>query len=300
MSMQQLDLNLLKVFDAVYRLRNLSEVALEVNLTQPAISHALRRLRNSLGDRLFVRTANGLEPTPRSEQLVGPIRQALLLIEDTVYSTSQFRPIDCERQFRLLLSDVGELVFLPRLLQHLRQNAPGTTVITLQAARTRYDAMLRDREADMAIGSLPHLGASLKNRALFKDGYVVMRALDPKARPRRITLAQYTQAAHVEVDPPGSITRPVEEALTKLKLTRRVVLRVPHYFAVPSILLNTDLMVTVPRSVARNIRSADGLQISDVPFEMPKLEVNMFWHLRQDKDPVHRWLRQTMADLFSS
>lgn len=300
MSLQRLDLNLLKIFDAVYRLRNLSDVALQVNLTQPAISHALRRLRVSLGDPLFVRTAKGLEATPRSEQLVGPIREALLLIEDSVGVSSAFAPADCRRKFQLLLSDVGELVFLPRLLHYFRSSAPLATVTVLQASRTRYDAMLRDREADIAIGNLPSLGENLKQRALFEDSYVVMRAQASSARSRRVTLAQYTRAVHVEVDPPGSPFRPVEEALKKLNVQRNVVLRVPHYFAVPSVLLNTDLMVTVPRSVAQNIRSADGLNVSDVPFEMPKLQVKMYWHLRQDQDPAHRWLRQTLAALFGS
>ncbi len=300
MTLQNLDLNLLKVFDAIYRLRNLTDVARHVHLTQPAVSHALRRLRTTLGDPLFVRTVNGLEPTPRSEQMVDPIRQALRLIEDTVSSTDSFEPELCAREFRLLLSDLGELVFLPRLLSHLRAHTPGATALVVQASRTQYEALLRDRAADIAVGHLPNLPPTLKHRPLFRDDYVVLRAKSAARSSRKLTLAHYAQAAHVEVDPPGSLRRPVEIGLESVGMQRRVVLRVPHYFAVPSILLQTDLLVTVPRSVARNLRSAQDLQILDAPFPIAPLEVTMYWHARQDTDPAHRWLRQAMVSLFGS
>lgn len=298
--MPPLNLNLLKVFDAIYRMRNLTDVARHVHLTQPAVSHALRRLRTSLGDPLFVRTIHGLEPTPRSDQMVEPIRQALRLIEDSVGSTSPFEPAQHTGEFRLLLSDVGELVFLPRLLSFLRQHTPAASAVVMQASRTQYEALLRDRAADLAVGHLPGLPSTLKHRPLFRDHYVVLRAKGAGQRQRRLNLAQYTKAAHVEVDPPGSIRRPVETAMESLGLQRRVVLRVPHYFAVPSVLLQTDLLVTVPNSVARNIRNAEELHICDVPFEVPPLEVAMYWHARQDTDPAHRWLRQQMVKLFGA
>lgn len=300
MSLHSLDLNLLKIFDAIYRIRNLTDVARHVHLTQPAVSHALRRLRTTLGDPLFVRTVHGLEPTPRSEQMIDAVRQALRLIEDSIIRTSSFEPAQYDREFRLLLSDLGELVFLPRLLEHLRQRTPAASVTVLQAPRTQYEALLRDRAADLAVGHLPNLPSTLKHRPLLRDDYVVLRAKRPAGRQRNLTLAQYSSAAHVEVEPPGSIPRPVDAIMESRGLQRRVVLRVPHYFAVPSILLKTDLLVTVPRSVAKNIRNAEDLQISDVPFPMPALEVTMYWHVRQDADPAHRWLRQTMVDLFSA
>ena len=300
MLLPSLDLNLLKVFDAIYRMRNLTDVARHVHLTQPAVSHALRRLRTTLGDPLFIRTARGLEPTPRSEQMADAIRQALRLIEDSVSNTVVFDPARHDREFRLLLSDVGELVFLPQLMRYLREQAPAASVVVLQASRTHYEAMLRDRAADIAVGHLPGLPPTLKHRPLFRDDHVVLRAKGAARRQRRLTLAQYSEAAHVVVDPPGMTHVPADMAMASLGLQRRVVMRVPHYFAVPSILLRTDLMVTVPRSVARNIRNAGELQISDVPFEMPPLEVNMFWHTRQDADPAHRWLRQAMVTLFGA
>ncbi|VTU22943.1 Nodulation protein D 2 [Variovorax sp. PBS-H4] len=295
-----LDLNLLRVFESIYRMRNLSEVARHVHLTQPAVSHALRRLRDSLGDPLFVRSVNGLQPTPRSEQLIEPVRQALRLIEDSVSSSGVFEPAKCTREFQLLLSDVGELVFLPRLLRHLRQHTPAASAVVVQASRVQYEAMLRERVADIAIGHLPNMPATLKQRSLFRDDYVVLRTRPARKRRRALTLEEYVRSVHIEVDPPGSLQRPVQMVMESLGLQHRVVLRVPHFFAVPSILLQTDLLVTVPRSVARNIRNADDLEICDVPFAMPPLDIRMYWHLRQDADPAHRWLRNAMVALFSS
>ncbi|WP_144636646.1 LysR family transcriptional regulator [Bordetella genomosp. 13] len=300
MTLQSLDLNLLKVFDAIYRMRNLTDVAQHVHLTQPAVSHALRRLRDSLGDPLFVRTVNGLEPTPRSEQMIESIRLSLRLIEDTINSSSTFEPAECAREFRLLLSDLGELVFLPRLLKQLRQHTPRASLAVVQASRVQYEALLRDRGADIAVGHLPNLPATLKHRLLLRDDYVVIRARTAARRRRSLTLDQYVSAVHVEVDPPGSIRRPVDTALEALGKQRRVVLHVPHYFAVPSVLLSTDLLVTVPRSVARNIRNVEDLLICDVPFAMPALEVSMYWHARQDADPAHQWLRRVMAEQFGT
>ena len=301
MSPSSLDLNLLRVFEAIYRMRNLTEVARHIHLTQPAVSHALRRLRDSLGDPLFVRSVSGLQPTPRSEQLIEPVRQALRLIEDSVSSTSPFEPSQCAREFQLLLSDVGELVFLPRLLRllrHFRQHTPAASAAVVQASRVQYEALLRERAADIAVGHLPNLPATLKHRPLFRDDYIVLRTRGARKRRRALTLDEYARSVHVEVEPPGLLERPVQMAMDALGLKPRVVLRVPHFFAVPSILLQTDVLVTVPRSVARNIRNADELEICDVPFAMPPLDVAMYWHTRQDADPAHRWLRQTMVALF--
>ncbi len=299
MKPESLDLNLLRLFDTVYRLRNLTEVARHVHLTQPAVSHALRRLRTSLGDPLFVRSVEGLQPTLRSEQLIGPVREALRLIEDSLSTSPGFDPQQCTREFRLLLSDLGELVFLPRLLGHLRQHTPGAIAVITQASRTHYESLLRDKAADIAVGHLPNLPATLKHQLLFRDDYVVIRAMSGRRRTGRLTLDQYLRSPHVEVDPPGSV-HPVRAAIEALGLRRRVVLAVPHYFSVPSIVLKTDLLVTVPRSVARNLRSAEGLQFCNVPFDIPPLEVAMYWHARQDPDPAHQWLRTSMAALFGS
>jgi DNA-binding transcriptional LysR family regulator len=288
----------LKIFESVYRLRNLSLVAHEFNLTQPAISHALSRLRGTLGDKLFIRTASGLEPTTRSDQLITPVRAALSMLADCLSISTDFEPQHCDREFRLLLSDVGELIFLPKLIGQLRIAAPRARVTALQAPRHQYDAMLEDREADLAIGSLPRLGQRLKQRRLFQDRYVVMRAANRTSSTHVLTLDEYQAAMHVVVEPPGSMEHPIENLLGKMGVSRTVTLRIPHFFSVPSVILASDLMVTVPRSVAVNLRNAEGIEVHELPFSSPDLDVKMFWHLRQDTDPAHRWFREAFYRLF--
>lgn len=299
MQILKLDLNLLKVFEATYRLRNLNEVGQYMNLSQPAVSHALRRLRTSVQDRLFIRTATGLEPTVRSEEMIQPIREAMLLIEDTLSKSVEFSPPACQRQFVLLLSDVGELVFLPRLLERLRREAPLAQVTVMQASRTRYDELLRDRDADLAVGHLPRLNANLKQRPLFNERYVILRRRPPNgADTSTISLKEYCEASHLVVDPPGAI--PVlQDALDKIGAKRTVVARVPHYLAAGSVVASTDLLVSVPELIAQALGERGQFQIAPLPFEAPRLEVKMYWHMRQDNDPAHRWFRQLFASLFA-
>jgi DNA-binding transcriptional LysR family regulator len=299
MDLSRVDLNLLKIFDSVYRLRNLTEVAREVNLTQPAISHALKRLRETLNDRLFIRTATGLEPTTRSDELSGPVKTALAIIEDCLSDAAGFQPELCDREFRLLLSDVGEMIFVARMMRRLREHAPLARVTVLQASRTHYHAMLRDREADIAVGHLPKLNGSLKQRALFNDRWVVLRARTPDRPPAALTLDDYKSARHVVVDPPGTLEDPIENTCAAESISRAIALRLPHFFPLPSVILSSDLLATVPNSVAVNLRGADSFEVHELPFRASDLNVNMYWHLRQDTDPAHKWFRHMFVDLFA-
>jgi DNA-binding transcriptional LysR family regulator len=301
--LHRVDLNLLKVFECVYRLRSLTETAREINLTQPAVSHALNRLRDTLGDKLFVRTSTGLEPTSRSDELVAPIRAALRLLEDALISPANFDPHSCKRTFTLLLSDVGELIFVPKLLRHLQQHAPHTRVDVIQASRMRYAGMLREREADYAIGHLPNLGERLKQCKLFDDRWVAMRrkpSNQDNAHGQPLTVDAYASALHVVTDPPGTAAHPVDAALNKLHKSRKVALCMPHFFALPSVIRETDLLATVPRSMALSLRQSESFDIVDLPFDVSLLDVRMYWHSRQDSDPAMRWFRDVFVSLFGA
>ncbi|HEY0294431.1 MAG TPA: LysR family transcriptional regulator [Bordetella sp.] len=298
MDLRRVDLNLLKIFESIYRLHNLSQVAEEVALTQPAISHALARLRDTVGDRLFVRTAAGLEPTSRADELIGPIKAALAMIEESLNASSEFDPRTCRREFQLLLSDVGELIFLPRLLQYLRKEAPGVKVSVRQASRTRYEAMLRDKDADLAVGNLPMMGKGLSRSHLFMDKWVVLRAKDAAHKPR-LTVREFERCAHVLVDPPGTVDHPLTELLKQKNIARNVILTIPHFFALPSVILSSDLLSIVPYSVVVNLRSAAGMQVQALPFKAPALDICMYWHARRDADLAHAWFRGVFARLFS-
>ncbi|MBV8156156.1 MAG: LysR family transcriptional regulator [Dyella sp.] len=302
MELQRVDLNLLKIFECVYRHRSLTETAHEINLSQPAVSHALSRLRNTLGDKLFVKTSTGLEPTSRSDELAGPIKAALLMLEEALLSGSEFHPLMCKRTFRLILSDVGELIFVPRLLRHMQLHAPLSTVDVIPASRTESASMLREREADFAIGPQPKLGSSMKQRKLFDDDWVAMRRkplhqhAGLAASP--LTLDAYVSALHVAVDPRGTEFDHVDVALNKLQIFRKIALRLPHFFSLPSVIRETDLLATVPRSIAISLGDTESFDIAELPFEVEPHDVRIYWHPRQDADPAMRWFRDEFVSQF--
>jgi len=296
MDINRLDLNLLKIFDSVYRLRNLTEVAKEVHLSQPAVSHALARLRDALSDRLFVRTPSGLEPTERCERLAPPVRAALETIKDSLIDSSNFRPEDCTREFRLLLSDVGQILFVPALMSRLRDVAPQVKLAILLAPRAAYERMLRDREADIAVGHLNMPRQTIRRQALFEDGCVVLRRKQP-GRRRPLTLEVFEQSGHVMILPPED---PVEEGLADLNVSRKIMLRIPNYFALPEIIGTSDLLATVPSRIGRHLAARTSLEAHPTPFPDPVFDVHMCWHMRHDDDPAHTWLRSVFVDLFQS
>jgi DNA-binding transcriptional LysR family regulator len=296
MDINRLDLNLLKIFDSVYRLRNLTEVAKEVNLSQPAVSHALGRLREALSDRLFVRTPGGLEPTARCERLAPPVRAALETIKDSLIDSSNFRPEDCTREFRLLLSDVGEMLLAPALMSRLREDAPQVKLAIFQAPRALYERMLRDREVDIAVGHLNMQRQTLRKQSLFQDGCVVLRRKQP-GRRKALTREAFEQSYHAMIMPPDD---PVEDGLADLNVSRKIMLRIPNYFALPEVIGSSDLLATVPSRIGRHLGSRASLEIHPVPFPAPVFDVQMYWHMRHDDDPAHTWLRGIFLDLFQS
>ncbi|MCS8129881.1 LysR family transcriptional regulator [Pseudomonas aeruginosa] len=296
MDINRIDLNLLKIFDSVYRLRNLAAVAREVHLSQPAVSHALARLRASLDDPLFTRTPHGLEPTARCERLAVPIHSALDTIRDSLIDSADFKPEDCTREFRLLLSDVGEMLLVPSLMNHLRTVAPRVKLAIVQAPRAHYDRIVRDREVDIAVGHLNMARQSFREQPLFRDHGVVIRRKIPDQTRGEMTMKMFAEASHVVISPPDD---PVEEMFAERNINRHVALRMPNYFALPDVIESSDLIVTVPSRIARFFQRHSKLEISELPFPSPLFDVRMFWHTRHDSDPAHAWLRDMFLFLFN-
>jgi DNA-binding transcriptional LysR family regulator len=299
MDINRLDLNLLKIFDSVYRLRNLSEVAKEVHLSQPAVSHALGRLREAIGDRLFIRTSAGLEPTARCERLAEPIRTALATIQDSLLDSIEFLPEECAREFRLLLSDVGEILFIPRLLSRLNEIAPRVKLAIFQAPRSSYEQMLVGREVDLVVGHLNMTRQTIRHAPVFRDQCVVVTRKRERAdsAPDTLTLDDFQSGSHVAIK---QLDDPVESAFEDLNIRRTVVMRMPNYFALPSVIAQSDLLTTVPSRVAAHFQRSMSLDVYDVPFPCPFFDVRMYWHTRFDTDPAHAWLRETFLSLFKS
>ena len=299
MNVSGLDLNLLRAFDAVLRDGSVTAAGERLGLSQPAMSNALARLRRLLGDPLFTRTRGGMRPTPYAQRLAAPVRQALDLIETTLLRQPGFDPRTSERSFRLQLSDVGEIVFLPPLLERLQRDAPGVRIETEQLPQDEVSDALASGEIDIAVGFLPDLSAGVVQERLFRDRYVCLVRADHPTIGSRLTLAQFLAATHVLVSARGSAHEIVEQTLRNKGLRRRIALRVPHFTVVPMILSRTDHMVIVPEGLVRSIARLGRFKALRPPVDIPALEVKVHWHERFDQDSGVSWLRGLIVELYA-
>jgi DNA-binding transcriptional LysR family regulator len=299
MNVADLDLNLLRAFDAVLREGSVTAAAERLGLSQPAMSNALSRLRRLLGDPLFMRTAGGMRPTTFAQQLAAPVQQALDLIRAGFSQQAGFDPRTSDRIFRLQLTDVGEIAFLPPLLERLQRDAPGVRVETQHLPQDEVSEALASGEVDLAVGFLPELSQGVVQKRLFRDRYVCLVRADHPRIGSRLTLAQFLAATHVLVSSRGSAHEIVEQTLRNKGLVRRIALRVPHFTVVPMILARTDHMVIVPQGLVRAITPFGRFKSLKPPVDIPALDVKVHWHERFDRDPGVSWLRGVLVDLYA-
>jgi len=298
-NVNDVDLNLLRVFDAILRGRGVTAAAARLGLSQPAVSNALARLRTVFGDTLFVRTTSGMAPTPFANQLDEPIRQALALVESALTHGAAFEPATSDRVFRFYMSDLGEISFLPPLVEHVRRLAPQVHLEASGLALDEIPDALASGALDLAVGFLPGLAPPVRRRRLFRDDYVcLMRADHPRIK-KRLTRRLFEEASHALVSSTGSGHRVIEEALERHGLTLRIALRVPHFTVVPMVLERTDLLLTLPSRVARVYEQGGRFKSLPPPVTIPPADVGVHWHERFDRDPGNRWLRELILELFA-
>ncbi|MDK9688308.1 LysR family transcriptional regulator [Halomonas sp. LC1] len=294
-----IDLNLLVFFDLLYQEQNTQRVALRLGITQPAVSHALKRLRHLLEDELFERTSQGLQPTPRASRLHPGIADALSRMNDTLNLCDDFNPAQSDRTFHINMTDIGEIVFLPRLLQHLSHHAPGVSINTVRSHHNDLKNEMEEGEIDLAVGLIPQLGAGFYQQRLFVQRYVcLMREHHPLAA-KEFSLEAFRTAHHAVVVARGTGHGIIEEHLAHAGVMRPVRLTLPHFAAVPYIVSSSDLVVTVTDKLAEATRIRFGLAIREHPLTLPEIPINLFWHRRFHQDPGNRWLRGLMFSLFS-
>ncbi len=297
MHINDIDLNLLRLFDAVYRLRSVSRAAEALDLTQPAASQGLTRLRVLLGDPLFVRASGGVQPSPRATRLAEPVRQALATLEEALGESAGFDPRQSRRSFRIHMSDIGEGRFLPELMKLLREQAPGVQIETLPLPRASINDALDSGQIDFAFGFLPMVKESQRVQ-LLKDRYIVMlRAGHPFVRlhghKRGAALTEALQQLEfVCVRTHADTLR----ALQQLRLQDRVRLTTEHFMVLPSIVQATDLAVVMPRTIALGFEG--GYAIVEPSFELRDFAVSLHWSRRFEADPGNQWLRAQIVRLF--
>jgi DNA-binding transcriptional LysR family regulator len=307
-NLRTFDLNLLKVFDEVMAERSLTKAAKRLALTQPAVSNALRRLREALGDELLVRRGRALQPSARALELWPSVREALRSLQAAL-APSVFDPTTADHAFVLAMADATAAELMPGLVAVLGMEAPGVSLRVLPLTTRDPRKLLDDGQADLAIGHFPAALADLTARAqvgetvsflhhrLFQGDYVcVMREGHPFASGP-LTLNRYCSARHMLVSFSGRAFGFVDEALALKGRTRRVVLTVNQFFTAGKVVANSDLLTVLPRHFINVTGFADQLVQRELPFEVPTVQVDALWHQRQDPSSAHAWLRAKVRAL---
>lgn len=294
-----IDLNLLAVFQEVYRERQISAAARRLGLTQSAVSNALARLRRTFGDELFVRTAHGMQPTPFAEQVAEPVGAALAQVALALNQRSRFDAATSTRRFTIAMTDVGEVYFMPALIERCRALAPRVQVSSVRAGSIALKEEMETGRVDLAIGAFDDVSEALYQKLLFRQPYVSMfRSGHPLARGA-VTLKRFVAAEHLLVDSGESPYPRINQLLEKAGIGAATRFRVPHFTAVPYIVGGSDLVVTVPQKLAERAAAPFGLKWIKPPVALPTLQTNMFWHRRYNQDPGSQWLRALVGEAFA-
>jgi DNA-binding transcriptional LysR family regulator len=299
---QRFDLNLLRLLVALHRTRSVSKAAAELELSQPATSLALGRMRKAFGDPLFVRTPAGMLPTPRCTELADAAAKSLANIDGSVFQEATFDPALSHRDFVVTMADVGELHFLPRLVAHLAKHAPNCNLTCQTFATQDLETALEEGQCDLALGFFPNLERpNLYAQHLFMHSLVcLVRADHPEVESARISMRRFLQLSHVVVHPMGRSHELFEALLKEKGYRRRVQLMSVHFLSVPAIIAATDLIVTVPRSIADYYVRLEKLRIVEPPINIRPYSLKQFWHPRYHSDPAVRWLRGSVRALFGT
>jgi len=292
-----LDLNLLLAFDAIVKDRNITLAARRIGLSQPAMSAALGRLRRTFNDPLFVRTGGGMLPTPRAQLLAPQIQRACELVENLGEVDTTFAPSSATATFRFYMTDIGEVLYLPRLLKALRERAPRVKVKVLRIPEYGEQAAMASGDVDLAIGLFPDLKAGFFQQRLYSDEFVCVLGADHPLTKGTLSAKQFALMAHVMVATAGTgHAVAIERVFAKYRLN--VSLTIPHFLAIPAIVSQTDLVVTIPKRLALALGGHPNVRIIAPPIRIPPFEIKQHWHERYHRDPANRWLRSLVAELF--
>lgn len=298
-NLSNVDLNLLKTFMAIWEFRSLTQAGDVLHLSQPAVSHALRRLREVFNDPLFVRNGAVMVPTDAAVRLHPPIDDALLIIRGALQQHAKFDPAASERSFRLAMSDMAELHVLPLLLQALGEKAPGVRVQTRQMPVEELNVALRNGDVEVAIGYLPGLGEDCIGELMLRDGFVcLLRSGHPLAQTElsRESLSEL-RYVHAETNATGHGL--AEHALKAAGIQRNIAVRSPHFTVCPHVVAKTDLALVLPRTIANAFNQLGSFAIKELPIEMPVIQVKIYSHKRFQADSGIAWLRSELVQLFN-
>jgi DNA-binding transcriptional LysR family regulator len=296
--MAPLNLNWLSVFVAIYKMQSVSRAAQSLGMEQASASIVLNKLRQHFDDPLFCRTAAGMAPTPRASAIYPDLLQALALLEKASGSPTAFVAQQAEREFRLCMTDISEIVLLPRLINHLQRTAPG---LAIEAEKISTDSRrrLESGEIDLALGFMPDLEAGFYQQALFAQDFVCLAASSHPRIQGELSRHSFMAEGHILVTSSGTGHSIVDKVLAQNNLQRRVVLRVQSFLGVARIVAQTEFLVIVPRQLGKALAQQERVQVLEPPIALPSYKVKQHWHERFNLDAGNQWLRQSIMGLFS-
>jgi DNA-binding transcriptional LysR family regulator len=296
-AMAKLDLDWLAVFVEIYKTQSVSRAAQALGMEQATASIVLGKLRRHFDDPLFCRTATGMAATPRAQAIYPDLLEAVALLDRARGAVAAFAPEHAKREFKICMTDISEMVLLPRLITHLQQVAPGVLIeaeIISPASRAR----LESGEADLAIGFTPQLEAGFYQQALFTQDFVCLAARDHPRIGNTLSPQAFCKEGHLCVVSAATGHAIVDKVLAQHGIERRIVLRLPSYLGVARIVAQTQLLVIVPRLFGQALLSQDNIKLLEPPVALPSYAVKQHWHERFNRDAGNIWLRNTLAELF--
>jgi DNA-binding transcriptional LysR family regulator len=295
-----LDLNLITVLDALLRERNVTRAAEELNMSQSTMSHALKRLRLFFNDPLFVKTGTGMQPTPRALELTPTVLSVMGSIRSDLLIHAGFNAATARRRFSLCMTDMGELIFLPRLVERLREVAPDCTVRVLQMAPKQIAGALESGEADLALGSLHAVPEGLFQQQLFTRTFVTMINRYCAQIGETISVEQFFAMEHIVVSLSGKTEESYDSVIDDYGRKRRIYLTTPHFLTVPLMIeRNPNLIATVPRELAAAFSRFQAVRLVETPLTLPGFAIRQHWHPRYHHDAANSWLRKLVKDVFA-
>ncbi len=297
MKLRSIDLNLLAVFDAIAAEGNLTRAANRLGMSQPAMSNALARLRETLDDPLFVRTGRGMEPTPRARLMTEPIRQALDLMQNSLRTDSAFDYASSKRSFTVAVEDYGEAVVMPRFMEWLNRVAPEVHVRIRPESGEALLAEMKRGAIDMAMEYHRPQDKEFSVQTLMEETLVSMVRQGHPLVGDSLSLEQYVTLEHVVIDSRSPRGPLVDRELKRRGLSRNIALQVPHFLSMPLIVRTTDLICTLPLRMARVYAEYFRLKVLKPPIDFPAIPVYLVWSKRLDADPGHQWFRNAFRNL---
>lgn len=301
MHLSRTDLNLFVVLDAIYSQGSITRASQVLNLSQPALSHALARLRTMFDDPLFVRQGAAMVPTSFTRGIITQVRQGLQLFEASLQTDQSFHPAQTQRRFHLGLRDVFEATILPPLVQKISEQAPGITIASVRVDRREIETALSSGDLDMVLEVPIPLSNQIRQQRVSRDRLIVLSRKGhpqmPKKKNQVLDLDTYLQQAHVLVSSRRQGVGLEDFELNREGLRRQISLRCQHYFAACRVISETDLLLTMPEQYASIANAQFMNRIDPFPLATQPIDAHLYWHSSADNDPANSWLREQLLNL---